>query len=85
MPALIVNGVLLTQANRWASHVARVDLYLEKGEAARWRVVARAAGVDESVVGRPVRIVYSRVDADGSLREARIEQNHADAADAVAE
>src|ERR1041384_2463301 len=23
-------GVLLTQANRWASHVARVDLYLEK-------------------------------------------------------
>src|SRR5437667_5417575 len=24
------NDVLLTQANRWASHVARVDLYLEK-------------------------------------------------------
>jgi 2',3'-cyclic-nucleotide 2'-phosphodiesterase / 3'-nucleotidase len=43
VPALIVNGVLLTQANRWASHVARVDLYLEKGEAARWRVVARSA------------------------------------------
>ena len=49
------------------------------------RVVASAAGADESVVGRPVRIVYSRVDADGSLREARIEQNHAGAADAVAE
>src|SRR5436190_7190283 len=29
---LFVNGVLLTQANRWASHVARVDLYLEKSE-----------------------------------------------------
>ncbi len=43
VPALIVNGVLLTQANRWASHVARVDLYLEKGEAARWRVIARSA------------------------------------------
>jgi len=43
VPALIVNGVLLTQANRWASHVARVDLYLEKGEAARWRVVAKSA------------------------------------------
>lgn len=43
VPALIVNGVLLTQANRWASHVARVDLYLEKGEAARWRVVAESA------------------------------------------
>jgi 2',3'-cyclic-nucleotide 2'-phosphodiesterase (5'-nucleotidase family) len=43
VPSLVVNGVLLTQANRWASHVARVDLYLEKGEAARWRVVAESA------------------------------------------
>jgi 2',3'-cyclic-nucleotide 2'-phosphodiesterase / 3'-nucleotidase len=43
VPALVVNGVLLTQANRWASHLARVDLYLEKGEAARWRVVARSS------------------------------------------
>jgi len=43
VPSLVVNGVLLTQANRWASHVARVDLYLEKGEAARWRVVARSS------------------------------------------
>src|SRR6266853_2407592 len=25
VPSLVVNGVLLTQANRWASHVARVD------------------------------------------------------------
>ncbi len=41
-PSLIVNGVLLTQANRWASHVARVDVYLEKNESAgRWQVVAR--------------------------------------------
>jgi 2',3'-cyclic-nucleotide 2'-phosphodiesterase/3'-nucleotidase len=39
--SLVVNGVLLTQANRWASHVARVDVYLEKGEASRWRVVAK--------------------------------------------
>jgi 2',3'-cyclic-nucleotide 2'-phosphodiesterase (5'-nucleotidase family) len=43
VPSLVVNGVLLTQANRWASHVARVDLYLEKDEAARWRVVAKSA------------------------------------------
>src|SRR5712692_3708982 len=35
-------GVLLTQANRWASHVARVDLYLEKSEAG-WHVVAKSA------------------------------------------
>ena len=33
--------VLLTQANRWASHVARVDLYLEKDERGRWHVVAK--------------------------------------------
>ncbi len=43
VPSLVVNGVLLTQANRWASHVARVDLFLEKGEAARWRVLAKSA------------------------------------------
>src|SRR5258707_1617192 len=43
VPSLVVNGVLLTQANRWASHVARVDLYLEKGEASRWHVVAKSA------------------------------------------
>jgi 2',3'-cyclic-nucleotide 2'-phosphodiesterase/3'-nucleotidase len=40
----VVNGVLLTQANRWASHVARVDLYLEKNSSdGRWHVVAKAA------------------------------------------
>jgi 2',3'-cyclic-nucleotide 2'-phosphodiesterase/3'-nucleotidase len=42
--SLVVNGVLLTQANRWASHVARVDLYLEKGDKDnRWHVVAKSA------------------------------------------
>ena len=40
---LIVNGVLLTQANRWASHVARVDLYLEKNQSGRWEIVIRSA------------------------------------------
>src|SRR5256714_9813193 len=40
---LFVNGVLLTQANRWASHVARVDLYLEKTAGASWQVVAKSA------------------------------------------
>jgi 2',3'-cyclic-nucleotide 2'-phosphodiesterase / 3'-nucleotidase len=44
VPALVVNGVLLAQANRWASHVARVDLYLEKDEQnEHWRVVAKSA------------------------------------------
>src|SRR3989440_5309597 len=37
-------GVLLTQANRGASHVARVDLYLEKSDVDnRWHVVAKSA------------------------------------------
>src|SRR5438128_3044899 len=40
--ALVVNGGLLTQANRWASHVARVDVYLEQ-VGGRWRVIARSA------------------------------------------
>jgi len=40
---LFVNGVLLTQANRWASHIARVDLYLDKAEDNRWHLVAKSA------------------------------------------
>jgi 2',3'-cyclic-nucleotide 2'-phosphodiesterase / 3'-nucleotidase len=40
---LFVNGVLLTQANRWASHVARVDLYLEKNDTGRWQVIMKSA------------------------------------------
>ncbi len=42
VPSLVVNGVLLAQANRWASHLARVDIYLEKNETTgRWGVVAK--------------------------------------------
>ena len=42
VPSLLVNGVLLAQANRWASHLARVDVYLEKNESTgRWGVVAK--------------------------------------------
>ncbi len=40
---LFVNGVLLTQANRWASHVARVDLYLDKKDSGGWQVVIKSA------------------------------------------
>jgi 2',3'-cyclic-nucleotide 2'-phosphodiesterase/3'-nucleotidase len=37
-------GVLLTQANRWASHLARVDLYLEKSSIDnRWHVLAKSS------------------------------------------
>ena len=41
--ALFVNGVLLTQANRWASHVARVDLYLEKNDSGRWQMIMKSS------------------------------------------
>lgn len=44
VPSLIINGVLLSQASRWASHLARADLYLEKGTADdRWHVIGKAA------------------------------------------
>jgi 2',3'-cyclic-nucleotide 2'-phosphodiesterase/3'-nucleotidase len=43
--SLYINGVLLTQANYWGKHLARVDIYLERGEGndGRWRVVAKSA------------------------------------------
>jgi 2',3'-cyclic-nucleotide 2'-phosphodiesterase/3'-nucleotidase len=40
---LFVNGVLLTQANRWASHVARVDLYLDKKDSGGWQMAMKSA------------------------------------------
>lgn len=44
VPSLFVNGVLLAQANRWASHLARVDVYLERNESeGRWRVMAKSS------------------------------------------
>lgn len=42
VPSLSVNGVLMTQADRWGRSIARADLFVEKaGE--RWRVVAKEA------------------------------------------
>jgi len=43
VPSLLVNGVLLTQADYWGKHVARVDLYLDKDQHNRWRLAAAAA------------------------------------------
>ena len=43
IPSMIVNGVLLTQANAYGRHVARVDLYLEKDAQGRWRIAARTS------------------------------------------
>lgn len=55
VPALSINGVLLTQANHWGRHLARADLYLEK-EGDRWRVYAKSARtvqVDDQVEPDP--------------------------------
>jgi 2',3'-cyclic-nucleotide 2'-phosphodiesterase/3'-nucleotidase len=42
VPSLVINGVLLTQANYWGRHVARADVYLENiGN--KWRIYARSA------------------------------------------
>ncbi|HEX5705758.1 MAG TPA: 5'-nucleotidase C-terminal domain-containing protein [Pyrinomonadaceae bacterium] len=43
VPSLLINGVLLTQANAWARHVARVDVYFERTEGGRFRVAAKGA------------------------------------------
>jgi 2',3'-cyclic-nucleotide 2'-phosphodiesterase/3'-nucleotidase len=42
VPSLYLNGVLLTQANRWGSHLARADVYLQKSDTG-WRVYAKSA------------------------------------------
>src|SRR6476661_4702117 len=42
VPSVYVNGVLLTQANRWGSHLARADLYLQKAGGG-WRMYAKSA------------------------------------------
>jgi ATP-dependent DNA ligase len=76
----------------WLKQKARheaVGLALEVREdrhGSRWvvcnvdgrRVIASAAGVDADVIGQSVRIVYSRADADGSLREARIDRHQSE-------
>ncbi len=42
--SLIINGVLMTQADSWGRRLARVDAYLEKDERnSRWHVVAKSA------------------------------------------
>jgi 2',3'-cyclic-nucleotide 2'-phosphodiesterase / 3'-nucleotidase len=57
VPSLLVNGVLLVQANHWGRHLARADMYLEK-EGDRWRVYAKS--------GRTIP-VSSQVEADSEI------------------
>lgn len=54
-PAIILNGVLITQANHWGRHLARADFYMQK-DGAHWRVYAKAARtipVDDKVEPDP--------------------------------
>lgn len=64
VPALYIGDVLLTQADRWAKRVARVDVYLEKDEAAkRWRVRAKQArtiAVDSGVEADPEMVKLAK-------------------------
>ncbi|MEQ1758802.1 MAG: bifunctional UDP-sugar hydrolase/5'-nucleotidase [Vicinamibacterales bacterium] len=41
IPSVTVNGVLLAQANLWGRHLARADVYLERGSDNVWRVSAK--------------------------------------------
>ncbi len=50
-PAILLNGVLITQANHWGRHLARADFYMQK-DGDRWRVYAktgRTIPVDDKV------------------------------------
>ncbi|HEY0004816.1 MAG TPA: bifunctional UDP-sugar hydrolase/5'-nucleotidase [Pyrinomonadaceae bacterium] len=51
--SLYINGVLLSQADKWARRVVRADIYLEKeSEGGRWKVAAKSARtipVDDAV------------------------------------
>ena len=41
--SLYINGVLLSQADKWGRRVSRVDLYFEKPEGKRWQVMGKSA------------------------------------------
>ncbi len=43
IPGVVVNGVLLAQANLWGRHLARADVYLERGDDRVWHVAAKQA------------------------------------------
>lgn len=40
---LVVNGVLLVQAEKWAQRIAQAEVFLHRNEAGAWRVVAKTS------------------------------------------
>jgi 2',3'-cyclic-nucleotide 2'-phosphodiesterase (5'-nucleotidase family) len=56
VPALMINGVLLAQADYWGRHVARVDLYLDRDQQGRWQIAvegSRTIATDDRVAPDP--------------------------------
>ncbi|MFA5263678.1 MAG: bifunctional UDP-sugar hydrolase/5'-nucleotidase [Opitutaceae bacterium] len=43
VPALVVNGVLLSQAGRWGDRLAKVDVTFEKDPFGRWQITSKGA------------------------------------------
>jgi len=43
VPSMVVNGVLLTQADYWGKHVARVEIYFDRDVRGRWQPAAESA------------------------------------------
>ena len=56
VPSAYINGVLLTQSEKWGRSIAKADIYLKRSPGDRWRVVAkssRSVPVGESVEADP--------------------------------
>ena len=56
VPSLVVAGVLLTQAGRWADHLVEADLYFSREGPGGWTLIGKAAEslpVDSSVPADP--------------------------------
>lgn len=43
VPALVINGVLISQADRWGYHLGRVDVTFEKTEEGRWTLTSKGS------------------------------------------
>ena len=43
VPALVVNGVLMTQAGRWGDHLVKAELYFSRGSSGTWTLIGREA------------------------------------------
>lgn len=70
VPGVLVNGVLLAQANLWGRHLVRADLYVERGEDGRWHVAGKQARTLPVTAETPVDPEIAAI-AEPYDREAR--------------